>query len=183
MRFHFGRASGLTAALLLAAGAVHAQEATTPEAAGAAGGAGLAQAVQAAEEAVQGRVFEAELESEGNQLVYELELVDQSNDIHQVQIDTETGAILSQDEQTVEGLWERWLNGDELEAVLTAETPLSGIISSVETETGATVIEASIDTEDGRAVYEMELSGAGGEEIELIADAATGEILSREVDD
>ena len=144
---------------------------------------GLAQAIQAAEQAVQGRTFEAEFESENDRLVYELELVDGNNDVHEVVVDARTGEVVAQDEQTVEGLWQRWLNSEELAAVTGAERSLSEIVTAVEAETGASVREASIDTEDDRVVYEMELSGAGGDELEVEVDPATGEILKREADD
>lgn len=144
---------------------------------------GLSQAVQAAEEAVQGRAFEVEFESEDGRLVYELELLDGNDDVHEVVVDAGTGEVIGQDEQTVEGLWQRWLNSDELAAVTGAERSLSDIITAVEAETGASVREASIDTEGDRVVYEMELAGAGGDELEVEVDPATGEILKREADD
>ena len=177
--------AGTTAAtavsiLMIASGGAVAQTATAPAAAELVG---LSQAIQVAEEAVEGRAFEAEFESEEGLLVYEIELVDETNDVHEVTVDAQTGEVVGKDEQTIEGIWHRWLNGEELAAVTGAERSLGEIVTAVEAETGASAREASIDTENDRVVYEMELEGAAGEEIEFEVDPATGEILKRDMDD
>ena len=172
-------AAGVLLTVLSASGAA-AQTATAPAAPQPGG---LAQAIQAAEQAVQGRAFEVEFETEDGRALYELELIDGQNDVHEVLVDAETGEVISQDEQTLEGLWQRWLNSDELDAVNAAERSLAEVISAVEAETNASAREASIDTEDDRVVYEIELAGPDGQEIEVDADPATGAILKRDIED
>ena len=173
-------AAAAVSIFLITSGGAVAQTATAPAAAELIG---LSQAIQAAEEAVEGNAFEAEFESEDGRLVYELELVDGNNDVHEVVVSAETGEVVTRDEQTIEGIWQRWLNSEELAAVTGAERSLSEIVTAVEAETGASVREASIDSENDRVVYEMELEGAAGDEMEVEVDPATGEILNREADD
>lgn len=164
------------AALMMISGSVVAQTAPAPATPA---GIGLAEAIQAAEQATQGRVFEVDIETRNGQSVYELELIDGAEDVHEVVIDARTGEMLSQDEQTVEGIWQRWMHDDEMAAVTGSARSLAEIVAAVEAETGGTVREASIDREGDRAVYEMEIALAGGAELDVEVDPATGEILRR----
>jgi uncharacterized membrane protein YkoI len=175
MSFH--RIAAARAALMMISGSVIAQTATAPAAPEAIG---LSKAVEAAEQATQGRVFEADVETRNGQAVYELELIDGAENVHEVVIDAGTGGVLSQDAQTVEGMWQRWLNSDEMAAVAGADRSLAEIVAAVEAETGGTVREASIDSEGDSVVYEMELIGSGGGELEVEVDPATGAILRRD---
>ncbi len=175
------RIAAAGAALMMISGSVVAQTAVQPGTAPAAPGTvGLSQAVETAEQATQGRVFEADLEARDGQPVYELELIDGAEDVHEVVVDAGTGEVLSRDEQTIEGVWQRWLNGDEMATVTGADRSLAEIVAAVEVETGGTVREASIDSEGDRVVYEMELDGASGGELEVEVDPSTGEILRRD---
>lgn len=61
--------------------------------------------------------------------------------------------------------------------------PLSEILRRIEKLHPGRVLEIERDREDGRALYEIELLDGNGRVIELIVDAATGEILRTEVDD
>jgi uncharacterized membrane protein YkoI len=181
------RIAAAGAALMMISGSVVAQTAAqTPgqmaTAPAAPGTVGLSQAIQTAEQATQGRVFEADREARDGQPVYELELIDGAEDVHEVVVDAGTGEVLSRDEQTIEGVWQRWLNGDEMAAVTGADRSLAEIVAAVEAETGGTVREASIDSQGDRVVYKMELDGAGGGELEVEVDPSTGEILRRDDD-
>ena len=172
---------GVAAAIAALAGtAVIAQTATEQPAAEPIG---IAKALQAAETSVGGQALEAELESEDGRLVYEVDVVRGADEMHEVIVDAATGEVVSSDEQTVSGLWVRWIGSNALEALKASDRSLAEVVEAAEAETGAVVREVSLDEEDGRAVYEMEVVDAQGAETELEIDAATGETLKSEIDD
>lgn len=143
----------------------------------------LVKVLEAAETSTGGRALEAELESEGGRLVYEIDVVRGSDEMHEVIVDAGTGEVVSSDEQTVQGLWARWIGSEALDALAGSERSLAEVVTATEAETGAVVREVSLDDEDGRAVYEMELIRPDGGEMELEIDALSGETLKREIDD
>lgn len=167
--------AGAVLAMMTVGGqAALAQEATTI---------GLTEALGTAEREVDGRAFGVERDSEDGRQTYEVKVAGAEDRVYEIDVDAETGEVVSREEQRIEGLRRRWLNTEELQTVTGAEQSLADIIASVENETGATLEESEIDTDDGRVVYEMELLSPDGTEIEATVDAGTGEILEQETDD
>lgn len=60
--------------------------------------------------------------------------------------------------------------------------PLADILNRVRPSLGGEVIEVSLEREKGRWVYEFKVIEAGGRLAEVYVDAATAEIIKREVD-
>ena len=58
--------------------------------------------------------------------------------------------------------------------------PLAEIIPDILNEFDARLLEAEFEREDGAFVYELELITSSGRMIEVMVDAATGEILEVE---
>lgn len=59
----------------------------------------IEEAIQTAKTKFPGRVVEAELESEDGTLVYEVEIVNASGEEHEIEIDAQTGEILSSENE------------------------------------------------------------------------------------
>lgn len=57
----------------------------------------LTEAVEIAMDAIPGNIYEAEFEFEDDQAVWEIELVSLTNEHFEIEIDAETGEILSQE--------------------------------------------------------------------------------------
>ncbi len=61
--------------------------------------------------------------------------------------------------------------------------PLQEVLGHIERERTGRVLEVELDSERGRHVYEIELLGEEGRVWEYKLDAATGEVLERELED
>ena len=61
--------------------------------------------------------------------------------------------------------------------------PLAIILPTVEGHYHARMVDLDLEDEGGRLVYEMELITASGRIIEVVVDAATGSIVSDDLDD
>ncbi len=61
--------------------------------------------------------------------------------------------------------------------------PLQEVLSHIERERTGRVLEVELESERGRHVYEIELLGEEGRVWEYKLDAATGEVLERELED
>ena len=61
--------------------------------------------------------------------------------------------------------------------------PLQQIIDRIVKENDGRLLEAGLEHEQGRYIYEIELLGKRGRVWEFKLDAATGEVLERELED
>ena len=175
----------LGASLLAAPGLTFAQ-ATAGGASDEAGGGtgnvvGLASAIEAAKGRLDGGVLEAELETQGGNLVYEIDLVADGS-VHQAVINAETGEVLSLEEQTLTGTWREWFDADRLQAAQGASGTLAAALAEAEQQAGGQVTEASLEEEDDRLFYEVEVETAQGDR-EALIDTETGEVTLGELDD
>lgn len=60
--------------------------------------------------------------------------------------------------------------------------PLATVMQDVSERYSATPLEVELEREHGRYVYEFELITAEGRILEVLVDAATGEVLEEEAD-
>lgn len=140
---------------------------------------GVPRAVQVAEATVKGRALEAELDYEKGRLVYEVKAAAKGG-VQEVVIDAMSGEIVAQHPKRVDSAW-RWLAAsDQLNAVKAAPTPLSQLLTKVESDRGARVSEVSLERERGQTFYEVELADGGRQ---VLIDPRTGAMRPGNFDD
>ncbi|HEV7369484.1 PepSY domain-containing protein [Arenibaculum sp.] len=137
---------------------------------------GLAAAVQAAQQRQAGSVLEAELEAEGDRLVYEIAIATDGN-LHQAVVDARSGEVVSVEEQTLAGTWQRWFGGDRLAALQAAPTSIADALAAAEEQAGGPATEVSLEEEDGRLFYEIEVATDTGDR-EVMIDLSTGDAVA-----
>jgi uncharacterized membrane protein YkoI len=153
---------GLAAAA--AAGAMSlalAAQAATPISAG--------RAVEAAEQRLNAKAYDIELEFRGAAAVYDVELIRNGEKLR-ADVDVQTGVVTER-----QGRWRIERDDrDRLKAVQTSDRSLGQIIAAVERQTHGSVKDVGLDRSHGRTYYEMELAGAGDREVRV--DVLTGAI-------
>lgn len=153
-----------------AAGAALAFQAAAQAAAPAPQLVGVARAVSAAEAALGGKAFEAELDHERGVLVYEVNLVKDGRALS-ADIDAVTGKLVRQSKAPpIPTPFDR----GELRAAQTAPRTLSETIAMVEASTKGRVTGVDLEQSGGRAYYEVELAGAADRDVRV--DLLTGAI-------
>ena len=125
----------------------------------------MANAAMAASEAIAGDIIEAELEMDDGRAIWEIDIVNDANQVITVEIDGQTGQILSTktDDDTV------LMHAD----TLSLEKAID-IVTSV--EKGA-LVEAELEHENGNLIWEVETLGNSNQETKFRIHAETGEIL------
>lgn len=161
----------LVATAILVSPVALAQTATTPSDSRIS----VAAALEAAKAQVDGGILEAELESEGGTLVWEIDIV-VGETIQEVKVDAMSGEVLSADEKTIEGTWRGWFDEDRLAAAQQISASLSANITKAETEAGGQIVELSLEEEDGRLLYEIEIDMPSGDR-EMLLDPENGELM------
>ena len=136
----------------------------------------MSQAIEAAQGSIDGGVLEAEIETEGDALVYEIDLV-RGDAVYEVTVNAATGEVLSQSEEELTSFLSGLFQEDELRAAGDSREMLMKALAELEGQEGTQIEELSLDEEDDRMVYEVELTDASGER-ELLIDASTGEITN-----
>jgi uncharacterized membrane protein YkoI len=136
----------------------------------------LAQAVAAAEQAVGGRAFDADLDHEKGVLVYEIDLVKDGRAV-EAHVDAATGKVVRQQKLAAVRLP---FTGEHLKAAQTAPRTLSQTIALVEGSTKGKVTDIGLERDGGRYYYEAELAGAQHREVRV--DLRTG-ALTPVIDD
>lgn len=131
---------------------------------------GVSKAVAAAETAVGGRAYEAELDNDRSGLVYEINLVKDGRAI-EAEIDAVTGKLVRESRPLSISTP---FAARDLRAVQTAPRTLSQTIAAVEASTKGRVTEVGLDRRAGRHVYEIELAGA--QDREVMVDLVSGAI-------
>ena len=163
--------TAIATSLLLAPAALHAQE-TAPQV----DRVSMSQAVKAAQGSIDGGVLEAEIETEGDALVYEIDLV-RGDAVYEVTVNAATGEVLSQSEEQLTSFLSGLFQEDELRAAGDSREVLMQALTELESQDGTRVEELSLDEEGDRMVYEVELTDATGER-DVLIDASTGEITN-----
>jgi len=119
----------------------------------------------AASAVITGTVIEAELELEDDGVVWEIEIVNAADQVVTVEVDGETGQILSTD------------TDDDTDLSYVDALSLARAIEVVKAvETGA-LIEAELEHEDGTLIWEIESLDQSDRESKFRVHAETGEIL------
>lgn len=139
---------------------------------------GVTRAVAVAEKALSGQAVEAELDTRGGRLVYEVELVRNGN-LHEALIDARTGKLVSADKHRWESMWRGWFDEDSLKQT---SRPLGRMLAAIEAETGGRIQEVGLESEGGRRFYEVEVATAAGV-ADILIDPATGKRLPPALDD
>ena len=138
----------------------------------------LTRAVAIAERTLAANAFEAELETDGGRLVYEIDLV-RGKTFQKVLVDARSGKVVSVEKPRVEGMYRRWFDGKRLDRVA---RPLAPLLAGLETQSNGRVHEVGFELERGRAFYEVDIETPNGV-AEIAVDAATGQRLALALDD
>lgn len=131
----------------------------------------LSQAVATAERELSARAFDAELDLDRGDLVYEVGLVKNGKAL-EAHVDAVSGKLLRQAGNPKARLP---LVGEHLTAAQTAPRSLTQTIAMVEDATKGKVSDVGLERRGGRAYYEMELAGA--QDREVLVDVRTGAIM------
>ncbi|MDV3126857.1 PepSY domain-containing protein [Mycobacterium sp. 21AC1] len=142
-----------------------------------AGGAGVGvaqaqQALQAAAQAVpNGRAFDAELETDDGQRVFDVKVASGGNEI-KVVVDSDGRRVISQNQAGKPS--------DDVAKVEGAQVDAGRALqAAAEHEPGTTFSEMEIDTNrDGALVWQIELRRADGSEVEVDVDARSGSVVA-----
>lgn len=126
----------------------------------------MADAALAAKSAIVGNIIEAELELEESQTIWEIEIVNEANQVIKVEVDGQTGLILSTQSDDDDA-------PDNIDALSLAKA--IDIVKAV--ESGA-LIEAELEHEGGDMIWEIDTLGDDNQESTYRINAQTGEILS-----
>lgn len=141
---------------------------------------GVTRAITAAERSLSARAIEAELETRGGRLVYEVDLV-RGVTLHRATVDARSGKLLTSVKPRMENWLRSWTESDRLRKGGKV-APLGTRLAVLEKQSGGEVKEVELDLQQGRAVYEIELATAAGIG-EVKIDALTGKRLELAYDD
>jgi len=112
-----------------------------------------------------GDIIEAELERDDGKSVWEIEIVGESSQIIEVEIDSQTGEVLhteTDEDENFGGVY---------------SVNLAKAIDIVRSVENGALIEAELEHESGELVWEIEAINSLDEELEYRVNATTGEIL------
>lgn len=125
----------------------------------------MVEAAIAATEFMAGNIIEAELEMEDGNVIWEIDIVNNNNQVITVEVDGQTGQILSTDIDDDNKL-------QHVDAIRLAKA--IDIVKAV--EEGA-LVEAELDSDHGSLIWEVETLGNNNQESKFRINAETGEIL------
>jgi uncharacterized membrane protein YkoI len=131
----------------------------------------MTQAIASAERHLSAHAMEAELETRGGKLVYEIELV-RGSTLHRAQIDAHNGKLVAVDKPRMENWMRSWLDAERLRQGAKG-IQLAERLIQLEHRNGGEVKEVEFEVHKGRGVYEVELvtnAGIG----KVLIDAASG---------
>lgn len=126
----------------------------------------MADAVVAASGAIAGDVIEAEFEMNDAKAIWEIDIVNEANEVVTIEIDGQTGQILSTD-----------TDDDSAPSYPGALSLAKAIELVLAVEKGA-LVEAELEHENGKLIWEVETLGNSSQESKFRIDAETGEILT-----
>jgi len=125
----------------------------------------IEQAATAALSSVNGTIIEAELELDDNYAVWEIEIVDESNKVVNVEVDGYTGQILSTE------------SSDDVAPNISKVVSLNQAIDIVRAVDNGALIEMELEHNDDQLIWEIETIGDDSEESDYRINAVTGEFL------
>ncbi len=140
----------------------------------------LQQAISVAEQAVPGKVIEAELERLGNQKFYQIDIL-AGHESRRVLINQANGRVVKNYVPVLEDYWD-YLFDRKARQLLTRSGSLSEMLAALERRSGGKAVEASFEVEMGRAFYEVELMTSIGQTTVYI-DGKSGAHIVRAPDD
>jgi len=120
-------------------------------------------AVELALSAVPGTVVEAELERDDGQYIWEIEIVDDTDQLVSIELDGTTGQVLETEME------------DEQIPDLVDSLSLAEAISLLSTENNAVITEAELELENGALVWEFSTIDASNDKAEYYINGVTGE--------
>lgn len=126
----------------------------------------MANAVTEASKVDPGDIIDIELEMEDSKAVWELDIVTAANQVITVEIDGQTGEILSTK------------TDDDTDVSSIDALNLSQAIAIVKAVEQGAMVEAELENDDGALIWEIESIDAGNQPSKYRVDAQTGEILS-----
>ncbi|MCM3762826.1 PepSY domain-containing protein [Alkalihalobacillus oceani] len=126
------------------------------------------------DEVGEGRIKEIELEKNRGTYMYEIEVKVHGDD-DDWYVDANTGEVLASGhhKRGAEAQSQRTQQADSAERLSVEEAKNIALAHVGQ----GRVDDADLDRENGRLVYEIEIEQSGGDDVELIIDALTGEIL------
>ncbi len=119
----------------------------------------------AATMATTGEIIEIELEMDEAKAVWEVDIVNETNQVVTVEIDGQTGKVLSTN-----------TDDDEVTPLANAVN-LSQAVNIVKAIEQGLIVEAELENEDGLLMWELETIGTSNEETKIRINAETGEVL------
>lgn len=141
---------------------------------------GITQAVATAEKALSANAMEAELDTRGGRLVYEVDLM-RGDTLLEALIDARTGKLVSATKPRFGSFWQSWFDFD-VEAFSRSARPLAPRLAALERESGGRVQEVGFDADGGMPLYEVEIATQAGV-AEVYIDVRNGERLAMNYDD
>ena len=134
----------------------------------------MSHAIGVAERHLSGRAMEADLETRGGKLVYEIDLV-RGDTLHRAQVDALSGKLVAVNKPRLENWMLTWLDADRLRLAVKA-VPLAERLSQLEERNHGEVKDVDFELAKGRGVYEIEfVTAAGVGKVRI--DAASGKRL------
>lgn len=122
-------------------------------------------AALAAVQSSAGEVIEIELELDDKQLVWEVDIVNEANEVVTVEVDGKTGAVISTELD------------DDTPISLANAVSLAQAIEIVKAVEQGAIVEAELESDDGELIWEVESINADNQETKFRVNAQTGEIL------
>jgi len=114
---------------------------------------------------VGGTLIEAELELENDRAIWEIEVVDEANQVISVEVDGATGEII--DTQ----------RSDEVAPSLSNVITMEQAIELVQAVENGALVEVELEEEDGSLIWEIEMLDKHNQESEFRVDGVSGELI------
>ena len=121
----------------------------------------------AANTVTAGEIIEIELEMEDKTAIWEVDIIDENNQLVTVEIDGQTGTVLSTNLD----------NDDDAKMLPAYAVSLAQAIDIVRSIEQGAIVEAELEHEDGNLIWEVESISTSDNETKFRVDAETGEIL------
>ncbi len=124
-------------------------------------------AAMAASAVTPGEIVEIELEMDNKEAIWEVEIVNAANQVVTVEINGQTGEILSTSAD----------DDDDAEMPLTYAVNLSQAVDIIRAVEQGAIIEAELENDDGLLIWEVESISDNDKETTFRINAQTGEVL------
>lgn len=115
----------------------------------------------------EGTIVEAELEMDDGSLIWEVEMVDASNNLIKFDVDGTSGEILS-----------TRIDDDGFKANVADAITLNAALELISPIEQGMLIEAELERENDGLVWEFEVVNADNKEVEIVLDAVSGSIVN-----